>query len=412
MDILNRYCLKSWLATVCAVTNHEKAIRAAAGREKFCCCSAARAQSTLSFMYENMDQIDSPPPAYDGDFDRDAVLGSLQEAAQHSCKYEIEFAPVKHTIRLFPLEVTNAVDILSKRSRPWLECFYQDLFKHPPPGNGCSSSWLAQQAVAVIKWPWPPKHWNGDWIVLELIGAGDILAIAGKIVREFYDALCAIKLSDLVAMCLGCRSLFENLLSTAIEVRDQLIRYNTSPQRERALKSLQEALPSNMLLPQWILSSAISSNSSLDTTEPLRPFTHRIKQQLMEQRSNFPQLMQHLILLESFFALKILHSTEENWHTLLAVDFSLWESFRSSPQTLAQVKTRSLFQLFLAIPVGNYLTVEGRLEDIGREWSEFCSNITSWLISNPDTTPSVMKLAEVRRMALLICMSNIQVVFP
>ncbi len=343
----------------------------------------------MSFSNKNILSSNAPSPYGEA---AHSVSSSLQAAAQRICLSEPNFAAVKDTIRLYPPEFTNAVELLSKRPKPWLHEFRRGIFEIDHPVHQTSGG--AHDIVDAIRERQPTEPWNGDWIVPALQNRTPILEIATTIHVGICNTLRKVSFSDTVAVYLSYPSFLQQIILAAIHVRDQLASFREAANRLSALHSLSKMLPDHQLLGQWIVSSAIEVTSS-STTMLIHSFIHPIKEQFIQRGNNFTHLTQSLVLCESFFHSQITFQDDLNWNTLFAIDLSLGGQIKKAPELLARSKTLAVKDLFRAVTLPDYISNTGRAKDIGREWLKFCSDIKACLCIS-GMIHLVMRLAEVR----------------
>ncbi|PMD22690.1 hypothetical protein NA56DRAFT_94707 [Hyaloscypha hepaticicola] len=367
-------------------TNHDRAIRAGARRAKSCC--KLQAALPMSFRYKNMLSSNAPSPYGEA---AHSFSPSLQAEAQRICQSEQNFAVVKDTIRLFPPEFTKAVELLSKRPKPWLHEFRRGIFEIDHPVHQRSGE--AHDIVDAIRERQPTHPLNGDWIVQALQRQTPVHEIATTIDVEICNTLRTVSFSDTVAMYLSYSGFLQQITLAAVRVRNQLASFHEAANGLSALHSLSKMLPDHQLLGQWIVSSAIEVNSSSSISVLMRSFTRPIEEQFIQHGNNFKLLTQRLLLYESFFNSQITFPDDLNWNALFAIDPSLRKRIKEPPELLARSKTLAVRDLFRAVTLPDYISNTGRAKDIGREWSKFYSDIKACLCI-PKMTPHIMGLAE------------------
>ncbi|KAE8440723.1 hypothetical protein EG329_006774 [Mollisiaceae sp. DMI_Dod_QoI] len=172
---------------------------------------------------------------------------------------------------------------------------------------------------------------------------------------------------------------------------------------------LKKALPSQQPLLRWIVSTAISCNTSSNAFEVLQFFIEPIAQQFEEPNilsvniaerskelySSISSVGQKLSILNARFRLKIVHETDPKWPTPFSADFSLWESIRrNNLQILAESNTESVSRLFRELSLADVLSDGGYAKDIGRKWSELSDDFLACLSADEDLTSDFMRLVE------------------
>jgi hypothetical protein len=157
-----------------------------------------------------------------------------------------------------------------------------------------------------------------------------------------------------------------------------------------------QALPSQQPLLRWMLSTAISFDTSSDPSEVLRFFFDPIAQQFEKRRSSIVSVGQKLSILDARFRFKIIHETDPKWPMPFSTDFSVWESIQKyNPQELAKLNTGSIRRLFVDISIADFLSDDGYLKDIARTWSDLTDDFLACLSANKELTSYFMHLAEV-----------------
>jgi hypothetical protein len=158
---------------------------------------------------------------------------------------------------------------------------------------------------------------------------------------------------------------------------------------------LQEALPSQHPLACWIVSTAISSDTSSNPSDALRFFLEPIKQQLEEQSSGIIPVVQKFSILDTRFKLKVINETDVNWPSPLSTDFSFWEGVqRKSPEDLAKSNTKFVSSLYFAISPRDILCDSKYIKDIARLWSDLSDDVLACLIVNGELTSYFLNFAE------------------
>jgi hypothetical protein len=317
----------------------------------------------------------------------------LCAAAQRICQSEQNFAIVKDTIRLFPPEYTNAVDLLSQRPKPWLDEFRECIRwpEHPVPQTS-----EAQDIVAAIRWRLPTEPWNGDWIVPALKRQIPIHKIGAEMHVQICDTLRKVYFSDMVALYLGYHSFLHKIVLAAVRVCNELAPFGKDPYGMVVLTSLYKILPDRQRLGRWIVWSATTFNPSSDNSVLMRILIPPLIEELFIQHGdNFTLLKQQLLLSESFFNSQITSLDDLDWNALFSVELSLWKAIKESPELLARSMTLAAKELLLEVPLVDYYSNTGRARDIARQWSKFSSDIKACLCISEMICP-VMLLAEVR----------------
>jgi hypothetical protein len=203
-------------------------------------------------------------------------------------------------------------------------------------------------------------------------------------------------ISGWLAWRLGYANEITDFLDTMITARDRLICYAQSHGTAK-LESLLQALPSQQPLLQWMLSSAIScDNSSLPTTR-LRFLIDPIERELTIQQSDFRLLIQHLLILETRFQLKIVNSSDVTWSAPFPIDFSLWSSINMlSACVLAKSITKAVKGLFRRVSPANITGNDRHVKDVGRNWSAFSDDVLACLNADAGVVVYVKDLVDVR----------------
>jgi hypothetical protein len=337
------------------------------------------------------------PTAYLPDYSAGSPSHWWEEAVQEVCRTSEDPNTIENVLRLLPAP-SNTIDLLSKRNVRWLKTCLQVICEaksyQVPPYK--SQKCTAQAIVDAITWRQSPPSWNGEWIISALMGSTEIPTIAEKFDFQIQSMFSRTTIQDWVAWRFGYPNNSTNFLDTVIQVRNGLIHYAQSHGTVK-LTSLLKALPSQQPLPRWILSTAISFDASSHPSIPVRFIIDPIDQLFTEQQSNLPLLIQHLLIIETLFTLKIVNSTDVTWSTPFSVDFLLWKSInRETPQMLAESNTKSMEKLFLGISPRQIFQNDRRVKDIGKDWSDFSDDVLACLNADAWVTGYVIELAEVR----------------
>ena len=323
-----------------------------------------------------------------------------QHAVQEVCRTSNPHA-VKNALRLFPAP-DNTVALLSNRGEEWLNACLQVICE----GQAievplCNSPQSTAQKILVISRRRPaPPPWDGDWVIEALEeGTMAIATIAEKLEFQIHDMISWTTIPGLVALCFGYPNDNTNTLDATIKFRNELIHYAHSHGSHGAaqLASLRNALPSQQPVLFWILSTAISGDTWSHPTVSLQFIINPIKKTLAEQRSDFPVLIEHLLIIETRFRLKIVTSADVNWSAPFPTDFSLWQSIRNlPPPLLAEANTKTVELLFHGISLAHIAQNDRRVRDIGENWSAYSDDILACLNVDAGVVDYVKELVEVR----------------
>jgi hypothetical protein len=319
------------------------------------------------------------------------------EEAVHEVCQTSDPGAVYNALRLLPVP-SDAIALLSKRGEGWLNtCLEVTCKRHNvevPPCNSPEST--ARTIVDIITRRRSRPPWNGDWIVPALQGKTAIPIIAEQLDFEIHREFSKTTIPEWVAWRLGYPNDITDFLDTIIIVRDRLICYAQSHGTAR-LESLLQALPSQQPLPQWILSSAISyDNLTLPTTR-LRFIIDPIERVLIGQQSDFRLLIQHLLILETRFQLKIVNSSDVTWSAPFPIDFWLWRSINTlSPRMLAKSITKVVKGLFRRVSPANITRNDRHVKDVGTNWSAFSDDVLACLNADAGVVDYVKDLVDVR----------------
>jgi hypothetical protein len=154
-------------------------------------------------------------------------------------------------------------------------------------------------------------------------------------------------------------------------------------------------LPSLQPLPCWIVSTAISSDTSSDPSEALRFFLDPIYQLLHEQSSDILLIVRKLSILSTRFKLKVVNATDVNWPKPFSTDFFFWESIqKDSAEDLAKSNTSFVSDLFSRVSPRDLLCHSEYMKHIGRVWSDFVDEILACLILDGKLTSYFIDFAE------------------
>jgi hypothetical protein len=247
----------------------------------------------------------------------------------------------------------DAASLLSKRGERWLKTSLYVLCEaeaiEVPAWNSLES--VAQAIVDIITRRPSLPPWNGDCITSGLKGSTELPEYAAR-VHPLHKILSDTTVSDWVARYLGHSYGNTNFLESAL--------------------------------------------SSADLSILLRNIAEPIEQLFIKQRYDFTALVEHIMILETRFDLKRCSSVV-NWSETLSVDFSIWRSISTkTPQTLAESTTQGMEKLFAGISLEHLNRRDGRVKDIGREWTDFYVDILASLNAGA-SVEYIKELAEVRQ---------------
>jgi hypothetical protein len=321
-----------------------------------------------------------------------------QHGIREVCRTSNDPHAVNNALRLFPTP-DNTVALLSNRGEKWLNTCLQVICKaqaiEVPLCNSPKST--AQKIVEISTWRPPPPPWNGDWIIEALEkDAMEINTIAEKLDFQIHDMISRTTIPGWVALYLGYPNNNTNFLDATIKVRNELIHY-AERHGVAKLASLLNALPSQQPVLIWILSTAMSWDTSSHPATSLQFIIGPIEQILAEQQFDFPVLIRHLLIIETRFKLKIVYSTDVTWSAPFPIDFSLWKSINNtSLWTLTESITKAVGLLFLGISFEHSAQNDRRVKDIGENWSAFSDDVLACLNADAAVIDSVMGLVKVR----------------
>jgi hypothetical protein len=315
-----------------------------------------------------------------------------QHAVGEVCRTSNDPHAVKNALRLFPTS-DNTVALLSNRGEIWLNTCLQVICEaqaiEVPRCNSSKSA--ARNIVDIARRRRPPLPSTEDRVISNLTGTTEPPIIADNFNAHIENMFSMTIFRDWVALCFGYRNDF---LDKIVKVRDRLIGYAQGYGTAK-LASVLEALPSQQPLARWILSTAISHDISSDPITSLRFIIDPIERLLTEHRHNFPLLIQHLLIIEARFHLKVVTSDKINWSAPFSMDFSLWRSMRNlPPQTLAISITKNVEKIFSGILHGP--TDRIRLKGICQNWTDFAEDIRVCLKVDTWVKGYVKELVDVR----------------
>ena len=318
-----------------------------------------------------------------------------QHAVQEVCRNSNDPRDVKNALRLFPTP-DNTVVLLSNRGEKWLNTCLQVICEAQaitvPLCNSPKS--MAQKIVEIITWRPEPRPWNADWVIEALKeGTMDIATIAEKLGFQLHDMISWTTIPGWVALCLGYPNNNTNFLDATIKVRNELIHYAQSHGTAK-LASLLNALPSQQPVLPWILSTAMSYDTSSHPAKSLQFIIDPVEQILAEQQFDFPVLIEHLLIIETRFQL---NSDEVTWSAPFPIDFSLWQSIKNRPPSiLAESNTKAVELLFHGISFTHIAQNDRRVRDVGEHWSAYSNDILACLNADAGMVDYIKELAKVR----------------
>ncbi|KAE9373830.1 hypothetical protein N431DRAFT_557791 [Stipitochalara longipes BDJ] len=295
----------------------------------------------------------------------------LEEKVQEVCRTSIDSNLIKNVFRLLPLPV-NAVELLSKRDKRWLNKFLQDICKEHAiavPRRLTPTS-AAQYIVNIATRRKPTLPWTGRRVVINL--RDNAIPTTGEILEiEIQNIFSWTIFRDWVPSRFGYQNDF---LYKIIRFRDLLLEYAQSYGPTK-LESVLEALPSQQPVVQWVLSTAISHDDS-SPIDSLRFIIEPIEQLLTEHQHNFPALVQHLLIIEARFRMKVEIATQINWSAPFSMDFSLWQNISTWPaQRVADSITKDVEKLFS----GGHGPTRTSWKGITQYWSGFAEDMATCL---------------------------------
>jgi hypothetical protein len=255
----------------------------------------------------------------------------------------------------------------------------------------------AQEIVGIVTRRPRPRPWNGDWVIEALKeDTTDITTIAEKLDVQFHDMISGTTIPGWVARYFGYPNNNTNFLDATIKFRNELIHYAQSHGTAK-LASLRNALPSQQPVLSWILSTAISCDTSSHPATSLQFIIDPIEQILTKQRCDFPALIAHLLIIETRFKLKIVNSTDVTWSAPFPIDFSLWQSIKFlPPRILADLNTKTVELLFHGLYLAYIAQNDRRVRDVGENWSAYSDDILACLNADASVMDYVKELVEVR----------------
>ena len=167
-------------------------------------------------------------------------------------------------------------------------------------------------------------------------------------------------------------------------------------------------MPSQQPLPCWIVSTAISFDTSSVPSEALRFLLDPIYELLDTQSSGILPFARKLSILSTRFELKVVHETDVKWPKPFLNDFCFWESVqRDSPENLAKSNTESVSSLYSVVSPRDLLYDSQLMKDIGSLWSDLSNDILACLSANGKLAGYFMDFAEVRRLPFVVHMTNV-----
>ncbi len=132
---------------------------------------------------------------------------------------------------------------------------------------------------------------------------------------------------------------------------------------------------------QWIVSTAIASDTSSKPSEALRFFVDPIKQLDEDQSAGILPVIQRFSILNTRYELHITRAADIKWPQPFSTDFSFWESVqRESALDLAKSTTEFVSKLYRGLAVGDVLDDTLYLKDMNRRWSDFSNDILACLV--------------------------------
>ncbi|KAH8787550.1 hypothetical protein F5882DRAFT_402916, partial [Hyaloscypha sp. PMI_1271] len=325
-----------------------------------------------------------------------SALSWWQHAVREVCRTSNDPHAVKNALRLFPAP-DNTIALLSNRGEKWLNTCLQVICEgqaiEVPLCNSPKST--ARKILEIITWRPAPRPWNGDWVIEALKeGTMDITTIAEKLDFQIQEMISQTTIPGWVACCFGYPNGNTNFLDVTIKVRNELIHYAQSHGTAQ-LASLLNALPSQQPVLFWILSTAISCDTSSHPTISLQFIIDPIKNILAEQRFDFPVLIEYLLIIETRFRLKIVNSADITWSAPFPIDFSLWQSIKNlPPRILAESNMKTVGLLFHGISFAHIAQNDGRVRDIGENWSAYSDDILACLNVDAGVVDYVKELVE------------------
>jgi hypothetical protein len=288
---------------------------------------------------------------------------------------------------------------LSNRGEKWLNTCLQAICKaqaiEVPLCNSPNST--AQKIVEIITWRPRPLPWNGDWVIEALKeDTTDIATIAEKLDSQIHVMISQTTIPGWVAWCLGYPNNITIFLDATVKVRNELIHYAQNHGTAK-LAYLLNALPSQQPVLYWILSTAISCDTSSHPATSLQFIIDPVEKILAEQRFDFLTLIEHLLIIETRFKLKIVNLTDVTWSAPFPIDFSLWQSIKTlPPRILAESNTKAVELLFHGISLAHIARNDKRVRDIVENWSAYSDDILACLNADAGVVDYFKELAEVR----------------